>query len=54
MEESMNKQLISSKELLNRYKISKGSLRKWVSEFQLPIMVMSDKKKFADPTELQQ
>jgi predicted site-specific integrase-resolvase len=50
----MEKKLISAKELLYRYGISKGTLRKWVRELQLPIMVMSDKKKFADPAELQQ
>ena len=50
----MEKRLISAKELLYRYGISKGTLRKWVRELQLPIMVMSDKKKFADPAELQQ
>ena len=50
----MAKRLISAKELLYRYGISKGTLRKWVRELQLPIMVMSDKKKFADPAELQQ
>lgn len=54
MEKSMNKQLISSKEILIRYGISKSTLRKWVRELELPLMVMSDKKKFADPTELQQ
>ena len=50
----MEKRLISAKELLYRYGISKGTLRKWVRELQLPIIVMSDKKKFADPTELKQ
>ena len=50
----MEKRLISSKELLYRYSISKGTLRKWVSELELPLIVMSDKKKFVDPIELQQ
>jgi hypothetical protein len=50
----MEKRLISSQDLLIRYGISKSTLRKWVRELELPIMVMSDKKKFVDPIELQQ
>lgn len=49
----MEKRLISAKELLYRYGISKGTLRKWVRELELPLIVMSDKKKYADPVELQ-
>lgn len=48
----MEKRLISAKELLYRYGISKSTLRKWVRELQLPIMVMSDKKKYVYETEL--
>ena len=39
----MEKTLISVKELLYRYGISKGTLRKWVRELELPLIVMSDK-----------
>ena len=48
----MEKRLISAKELLYRYGISKGTLRKWVRELQLPIIVMSDKKRYVLESDL--
>jgi len=42
----MEKRLISAKDLLIRYGISKSTLRKWVRELELPLIVISDKKKY--------
>ena len=52
MEESMNKQLISSKDLLIRYGISKSTLRKWVRELGLPLMAITDKKRYVLESDL--
>jgi len=43
---TMEKRLISAKDLLIRYGISKSTLRKWVRELELPLIVISDKKKY--------
>jgi len=42
----MNKQLISSKDLLIRYGISKSTLRKWVRELGFPLIAITDKKRY--------
>ena len=48
----MEKRLISAKELLYRYGISKGTLRKWVRELGLPLMAITDKKRYVLESDL--
>lgn len=48
----MEKRLISSKELLYRYSISKGTLRKWVRELGFPLIAITDKKRYTLESDL--
>ncbi len=44
--------IISKKDLLSRYGISKSTLRKWVSFYSLPLLIMSDKKRYVLESDL--
>ena len=44
--------LLSPKEIMHRYGISRTTLRKWVRELALPILVISDKKKYVTEFDL--
>lgn len=48
----MEKRFISSKELLIRYGISKSTLRKWVRELGLPLIAITDKKRYTLESDL--
>jgi predicted DNA-binding transcriptional regulator AlpA len=48
----MEKRLISSKELLIRYGISKSTLRKWVRELGFPLIAITDKKRYTLESDL--
>jgi predicted site-specific integrase-resolvase len=38
--------LLSPKEIMQRYGISRTTLRKWIKTMGLPVIVISDKKKY--------
>jgi hypothetical protein len=42
------------KDLIYRYGISRATLRKWIRELSLPVIKMSDKKKYVNPIDLKQ
>ncbi len=48
----MGDRLISSKELLIRYEISKSTLSKWILFYSLPLLIMSVKKRYTLESDL--
>ncbi len=46
--------MYNMKDLIYRYGISRATLRKWIRELSLPVIKMSDKKKYVNPIDLKQ
>jgi predicted site-specific integrase-resolvase len=48
----MENNLINLKDLTKRYSISRTTLRKWINDLKLPIITISDKKRYVIESDL--
>jgi predicted site-specific integrase-resolvase len=48
----MERKLINVKDLVKRYSISRTTLRKWINDLKLPIVTISDKKRYVIESDL--
>jgi hypothetical protein len=44
--------LLSPKEIMKRFCITRGTMRKWILELNFPILVVSDKKRYVIESDL--
>ena len=44
--------LLSLKEIMHRYCVSRSTMRKWINTMGLPIIKISEKKKYATESDL--